>query len=280
VRKLCDKLGITKEDFLNEAIAGVRLDNKRGYCECGENVSVDQLVTSRPGRMLRSDDHNAEVRYMVTIDEDRQKEALERAWDLDFDTIAHLEDGEIAFKDLATAPRPAGVGAPIAAEIRRRIRKACEEDAAATARQQAALSVAVSSSGPSEAGEPSPTATGGAAFASDSSSSPPASISSASPGSTSPLPPGSARQLKLNQVKASKEEDVLSRSGTVDAALCELCELCEEHPKNEIKSWLEKVPDFSLALPAGYREGYSKWRTGNARGAKGEPFNVLNAVAA
>mmetsp|Transcript_5361 Transcript_5361/g.17244 ORF Transcript_5361/g.17244 Transcript_5361/m.17244 type:complete len:705 (+) Transcript_5361:32-2146(+) len=61
VRALCDALGVSKPDFLREVLAGVRLDNKRGYCECGDDASVDQLVTHRPGRMLGSEDPNAEA---------------------------------------------------------------------------------------------------------------------------------------------------------------------------------------------------------------------------
>jgi len=40
VRALCDALGVSKPDFLREVLAGVRLDNKRGYCECGDDASV------------------------------------------------------------------------------------------------------------------------------------------------------------------------------------------------------------------------------------------------
>ena len=33
---------------------------------------------------------------------------------------------------------------------------------------------------------------------------------------------------------------------------------------------VEELPDFSHMLPADYRRGYAQWRSGNARGAKGE----------
>ena len=34
---------------------------------------------------------------------------------------------------------------------------------------------------------------------------------------------------------------------------------------------VQALPDFSTALSPDYRQGYSNWRTGNARGAQGEP---------
>jgi len=104
-----------------------------GYCECGDDASVDQLVTHRPGRMLGSEDPNAEVRYMVVVSEELQRRALERAFELEFDLVAHLDGGEIAFKPLASHPRPLGVGAPIAAQVRKLIRASCDADAAAAA---------------------------------------------------------------------------------------------------------------------------------------------------
>ena len=52
-----------------------------------------------------------------------QRRALERAFELEFDLVAHLDGGEIAFKPLASHPRPLGVGAPIAAQARRLIRE-------------------------------------------------------------------------------------------------------------------------------------------------------------
>ena len=80
--------------------------------------------------MLRSEDPNAEVRYMVVINEALQRRALERAFEREFDLVAHLEHttgkgGTISFRPLATHPRPMGVGAPIAALIRASIRAAC-----------------------------------------------------------------------------------------------------------------------------------------------------------
>jgi hypothetical protein len=141
VRALCDTLGIGRDEFLSECLAVVRLDNKRGYCECAADSSVDQLVASRPGRMLKSPDPNAEVRYMVTIAEERQRAALERAFELEFDLVAHLEEGRVLFRPLASAPRSIGTGLPIATEVRRRIREACEADADAAVRLAARLAI-------------------------------------------------------------------------------------------------------------------------------------------
>lgn len=53
VRDLCDRMGIGKEEFLSEVLAAVRLDNKRGYCACGAEASVDPLFARRPGRQRR-----------------------------------------------------------------------------------------------------------------------------------------------------------------------------------------------------------------------------------
>jgi len=70
---------------------------------------------------------------MVVVSEELQRRALERAFELEFDLVAHLDGGEIAFKPLASHPRPLGVGAPIAAQVRKLIRASCDADAAAAA---------------------------------------------------------------------------------------------------------------------------------------------------
>merc|ERR1712151_629014 len=75
LRDLCNELGVKKEEFCEKVLQVVRRDNKRGYCNCSDpNKSVDQLVTCRPGKMLRSDDPNAEIRYLVEVDVDWQRD--------------------------------------------------------------------------------------------------------------------------------------------------------------------------------------------------------------
>lgn len=78
----------------------VRRDNKRGYCNCSSpTASVDQLVVQRPGKMLRSRDPNAELRYLVEVDEALQASVIRRAWNGEFDVVADLnEDGALVFK--------------------------------------------------------------------------------------------------------------------------------------------------------------------------------------
>ncbi|GMI48301.1 hypothetical protein TrCOL_g10485 [Triparma columacea] len=99
LRALFDSLGVTREEFVEGVLAVVRRDNKRGYCACSDpSKSVDQLVTQRPGKMLRSDDENAELRYLVEVDEEWQSNVLKRAWDCEFDNIADINDaGELDF---------------------------------------------------------------------------------------------------------------------------------------------------------------------------------------
>ena len=124
VRALADALGITKADFLREVLGGVRLDNKRGYVECADcTKSVDQLVTRRPGQMLRSDDSNAEVRYLVLVEESWQQAVLESAFDLEFDNVAHLDSatGKVVFAPLASCPRAPAQSAEVAHALRSRI---------------------------------------------------------------------------------------------------------------------------------------------------------------
>lgn len=98
LRELCDELGVQKEEFCEKVLQVVRRDNKRGYCNCSDpNKSVDQLVTCRPGKMLRSDDPNAEIRYLVEVDEDWQRKVLAKAFDGEFDKVADLQNGKIEF---------------------------------------------------------------------------------------------------------------------------------------------------------------------------------------
>jgi hypothetical protein len=98
LRELCDELGVGKEEFVERVLQVVRRDNKRGYCNCSDpKKSVDQLVTCRPGKMLRSDDPNAEVRYLVEVDEEWQGDVLGKAFDGYFDKVADLQKGELKF---------------------------------------------------------------------------------------------------------------------------------------------------------------------------------------
>jgi len=98
LRDLCDELNVGCEEFCEKVLKVVRRDNKRGYCSCSDpKKSVDQLVACRPGKMLSSEDPNAEVRYLVEVDEDWQKAVLEKAFEGYFDRSADLVDGEIKF---------------------------------------------------------------------------------------------------------------------------------------------------------------------------------------
>merc|ERR1712151_505539 len=98
LRDLCDELGVKKEEFCENVLKVVRRDNKRGYCNCSDpNKSVDQLVTCRPGKMLRSDDPNAEIRYLVEVDEEWQRDVLAKAFDGEFDKVADFQSGKIEF---------------------------------------------------------------------------------------------------------------------------------------------------------------------------------------
>jgi len=98
LRELCDQLGVDKEEFVEKVLQVVRRDNKRGYCNCSDpKKSVDQLVTCRPGKMLQSSDPNAEIRYLVEVDEEWQANVLGQAFDGYFDMVADLQGGEIKF---------------------------------------------------------------------------------------------------------------------------------------------------------------------------------------
>eukprot|EP00931_Biecheleriopsis_adriatica_P010341 TRINITY_DN11141_c0_g1_i1.p1 TRINITY_DN11141_c0_g1~~TRINITY_DN11141_c0_g1_i1.p1 ORF type:complete len:902 (+),score=247.18 TRINITY_DN11141_c0_g1_i1:283-2706(+) len=87
LRQLCDDLGVSREEFCEGVLQVVRRDNKRGYCKCSPGSSVDQLVRVRPGCLLRSSDPSAELRYLVEVSEDAQREVLERAFEGDYDKM-------------------------------------------------------------------------------------------------------------------------------------------------------------------------------------------------
>lgn len=95
LRRLCDQLAVSKEEFCEGVLQVVRRDNKRGYCKCREDSSVDQLVRQRPGCLLRSSDPDAELRYLVEVTEDSQREVLERAFDCEFDKVAVLKGDQL-----------------------------------------------------------------------------------------------------------------------------------------------------------------------------------------
>jgi len=48
----------------------------------------------------------------------------------------------------------------------------------------------------------------------------------------------------------------------------------------DLKAAVQQLPDFSHLLPASYRKDYMAWRTGNAKGAKGELDEVLQRMEA
>jgi len=288
VRALCDALGIQKAEFLRECIAGVRLDNKRGYCECAIDVSVDQLVTSRPGRMLRSADANAEVRYMVIIEEARQRQALERAFDLEFDLVAHRNPatGALEFLPLATDPRAAGLGRPIAAELRRRIRAACEADAAELAAADARAELATSATKPSvricvaSSGTASPASTASSAerwshlaaegysTSSEGDTDSDDVISRSTTyaelaGSTSPY----AHHARV--ARAKKAADAADEATAADSEEGETSS-ARFSSSEELRAAMAGLHDFSPSVPEEYRLGYQRWRAGKPCGAKGE----------
>jgi hypothetical protein len=130
LRELCDEVGISKEEFCETVLQVVRRDNKRGYCNCSDpNKSVDQLVTCRPGKMLRSDDPNAEVRYLVEVDEDWQRDVLAKAFDGYFDKVADLRNGELTFVDrYQESPSLEARSRDVAAYIRNGVLAAYTED--------------------------------------------------------------------------------------------------------------------------------------------------------
>lgn len=95
LRRLCDQLEVSKDEFCEGVLQVVRRDNKRGYCKCREDSSVDQLVRERPGCLLRSSDPEAELRYLVEVTEDSQRAVLERAFDCEFDKVALLKENQL-----------------------------------------------------------------------------------------------------------------------------------------------------------------------------------------
>lgn len=109
LRELCDIMGVTREEFCEGVISVVRRDNKRGYVTSADpSKSVDQLVCDRPGKMAQSDDANAELRYLVEVDEDWQREVLFDAFEGEFDKVADMQDGELIFVN-ACSPCESGI---------------------------------------------------------------------------------------------------------------------------------------------------------------------------
>ena len=132
IRELCDDLGVESEEFVEKVLQVVRRDNKRGYCNCSDpKKSVDQLVTCRPGKMLGSGDPNAEIRYLVEVDEEWQGNVLAKAFDGYFDKVADLQQGEIKFLSSKQASRNNGLKSKskdAAKHIRSRLLQAYESD--------------------------------------------------------------------------------------------------------------------------------------------------------
>ncbi len=132
LRDLCDDLGVESEEFVESVLNVVRRDNKRGYCNCSDpNKSVDQLVTCRPGKMLSSDDPNAEIRYLVEVDEEWQGKVLAKAFDGYFDKVADLNKGEIKFVSSSEAQKKNGLKSTskqVARHIRSSLLKAYQTD--------------------------------------------------------------------------------------------------------------------------------------------------------
>ena len=60
--------------------------------------------------------------------------------------------------------------------------------------------------------------------------------------------------------------DARARSASANAPAAEAAA-----PAAAMAMRVRALPDFSHLLPADYRKGYGQWRSGNARGAKGEP---------
>lgn len=105
LRKLCEKLSVDVEELVEGVLKVVRRDNKRGYCNCSSaTASVDQLVVQRPGKMLRSRDPNAELRYLVEVDESLQASVIRRAWHGEFDLVADLRSTTASSPDLFFVP--------------------------------------------------------------------------------------------------------------------------------------------------------------------------------
>lgn len=132
IRDLCDELGVSKEEFLESVLQVVRRDNKRGYCVSSDkSKSVDQLVTQRPGKMLASADPNAEIRYLVEVDEDWQRNVLDMAFDGYFDKVADLRNGDLTFVPTESITRKNKLqssSVDVAAHIRSSILSAYQAD--------------------------------------------------------------------------------------------------------------------------------------------------------
>ena len=127
LRLLLDELGVSKAQFCEGVLEVVRRDNKRGYCACsGCGKSVDQLVTGRPGKMMRSTDENAALRYLVEVDEEWQSRVLGMAFDGYFDKAADVdEDGNLVFLERRAIVRGGGeVFVSSSAEVGEHIHKA------------------------------------------------------------------------------------------------------------------------------------------------------------
>lgn len=144
LRQLCDKLGVSREEFCESVLKVVRRDNKRGYCKCAPGFSVDQLVQGRPGSLLRSDDPSAELRYLVEVSEDSQRDVLVDAFEGHFDNVLVAEGpGQLSHVPRAQAPER---DAAYAAEELRVLLRALDGDGGSL-RSSSAAEAAVIGSG-------------------------------------------------------------------------------------------------------------------------------------
>lgn len=126
VRALLDSLKVSEQQFVDGVIDVVRRDNKRGYCEgSGVSKSVDQLVAGRPGKMLKSPMANAEIRYLVEVEEEWQAAVLRRAFAGEFDQDADIDSSRssLLFRPRTAAAGPAHTSAEVATFIHDAVKK-------------------------------------------------------------------------------------------------------------------------------------------------------------
>lgn len=129
LRRLCDELDVSKEEFCEGVLKVVRRDNKRGYCHCAPGSSVDQLVRGRPGCLVRSSDPSAELRYLVEVSEDSQRTVLESAFEGSYDlSLVVNTAGELSFLPRGQERSATLGGAPEAAQALDRLLKSMYED--------------------------------------------------------------------------------------------------------------------------------------------------------
>jgi 3-dehydroquinate synthetase len=130
LRQLAEALDISCDELCEGVLKVVRRDNKRGYCNCSDiTKSVDQLVIQRPGRMMRSKDPNAELRYLVEVDESLQLKMLRKAFKGDFDLVADLVDGKLTFEPVDDIDLLQSTSNEVSKYIRARVKNIYQSDA-------------------------------------------------------------------------------------------------------------------------------------------------------